>query len=275
MTDALPYHRLARTPAYRWWRPLAELALFGALVYATWMVLVPVLEATLGDDENGVPGILKLGLMLAVPTPIAMIAARIMKRPAGSLSSVSYRLRWGWLATCLVAAIAFSATINVIVLALGVAGPERGGWVGWGEFLPLAFAVVIVIPLQCAGEEYAFRGELVQSIGAWVRPPVVAIAISSVLFAAAHGLSAAGFVSVWSFGAVAAYLAIRTGGLEASIALHAVNNVSLFLLDAATGRGDRWLTELNTDITWSGTAVDVVTNVIAAAIIVALYKRRR
>ena len=93
------------------------------------------------------------------------------------------------------------------------------------------------------------------------------------MFGLAHGLAIQGFLAITVFGVVAAWLTIRTGGLEAAIALHVVNNVSMFLFDAATGRGGVWVTELNTEITWTATAVDLAVNVLYAAIIARLYAR--
>jgi membrane protease YdiL (CAAX protease family) len=210
--------------------------------------------------------------------PVAFLAARIAGRPAGMLSSVAGRVRWRWLGICALAALgflAFSFGASLLVnQATGIAlGPARGGWVGWDEFLPLAIVVVAVIPFQAAAEEYGFRGVLLQAVGAWVSPPVVAIAISSVVFGFVHGLPPPGFVAIASFGVVAAWLAIRTGGLEAALAVHVLNNVTHFLLDAATGRGNVWVSQLNAHITWPVAAIDVVSNVLYGVLIVLLYRR--
>lgn len=274
-----PYHRLARTATYRWWKPLAELAVFAALLVLFWLTVIPALYALLGPGDDGVPGIVKLGLTIAVATPAAVLAARSLGRGWGALWSVEHRLRGRWLATCAVVAVAMlvlSAGLGAAAEALGAPlGPDRGGWVGWDRFGPLALAVVLVIPLQASAEEVVFRGTLLQALGAWVPWRWVPIVVTSIVFALAHGLPLAGFVAIATFGAVAAWLTIRTGGLEAAIALHVVNNTTLFLLDAATGRGDRWVTELNTDVTWPSTLIDVTVNLVYAAVIVRLAARRR
>jgi ascorbate-specific PTS system EIIC-type component UlaA len=44
-----------------------------------------------------------------------------------------------------------------------------------------------------------------------------------------------GIVDVFTFGALMGWLAVRTGGLEAAIALHLVNNVLAFGLSGAAG----------------------------------------
>jgi ascorbate-specific PTS system EIIC-type component UlaA len=54
---------------------------------------------------------------------------------------------------------------------------------------------------------------------------VVAVGVPALLFAIAHGSqSAPVFVDRFAFGAVAGVLAVRTGGLEAGIAMHLLNN---------------------------------------------------
>ena len=86
--------------------------------------------------------------------------------------------------------------------------------------------IVILTPLQAAGEEFAFRGYLMQAFGGLFSSPVIAVALSSVLFALAHGLAQdlPVFVDRLAFGLVAGALVVLTGGLEAAIAMHVLNN---------------------------------------------------
>ena len=50
---------------------------------------------------------------------------------------------------------------------------------------------LVTTPLQSAGEEFLFRGWVMQNLGVWIRRPRIALAVSSVvsavLFALAHG----------------------------------------------------------------------------------------
>ncbi len=113
-----------------------------------------------------------------------------------------------------------------------------------------------------------------QAFGAWVRPPWFAILLSGVLFGLAHDLPLAGFASTATFGIVAAWRTIRTGGLEAAIALHVLHNVSWFLLDAATGRSDRWGTEMFSDVTWGATLIDAPFVLLYAVAVATMHARR-
>jgi len=85
--------------------------------------------------------------------------------------------------------------------------------------------IVLLTPLQAAGEEYAFRGYLTQAFGGLFRSRVAAVLVPAVLFALAHGAQDAPvFVDRLAFGLVAGVLVIATGGLEAGIAMHVLNN---------------------------------------------------
>jgi hypothetical protein len=67
---------------------------------------------------------------------------------------------------------------------------------------------------------------------------------------------------------------VKTDGLEAAIALHVLNNVSFFLLEAATGGADRWVTELNGNLRWSAALVEVTLCGLYGLAIARLHARR-
>ena len=60
--------------------------------------------------------------------------------------------------------------------------------------------------------------------------PLIAVALPSFVFAFAHIYEIWGMLSVASMALVAAWLVWRTGGLEAAITLHVVNNIVGFLM---------------------------------------------
>jgi hypothetical protein len=79
------------------------------------------------------------------------------------------------------------------------------------------------------------------------------------------------FLDRFAFGLVAGFLVVRTGGLEASIAAHAANNVVTFVFAALT---DSVGASLGADeAPWSLVAVDIVKFV--AFGLVALWLARR
>jgi membrane protease YdiL (CAAX protease family) len=241
-TEPRPYHQMLRGPHFRWWKPVVTLLLAAALGIPLMMLaLVPLIVVGLASGAADL-GLLSLdvndlsptafvvvNLSLIVLIPVSGLSIWIVHqiRPR-YLSSVAGGIRWRWLARC--ALIVLPLWLVYLALGLLVAPPQSPRPEQW---LPLLIIVLIMTPFQAAGEEYLFRGWLMQNIGAYFSRPiiglVVSVAVSTVAFSAAHGsfdpwvLSSIGCLAVAA--GVAAY---RTGGLEAAIAMHAVNNVLAF-----------------------------------------------
>ncbi|MEV0969124.1 CPBP family intramembrane glutamic endopeptidase [Microtetraspora glauca] len=244
------YDRLARTALHRWWRPIV-----GTLAIVAGYLVVSVvagIAAWLVSILAGVPMVLQgtqifadplltlgfnLGLIaLAIPL-VAGAAWAVQRRRPGTLSSVAGRLRWGWLLSCvpiaLVAVILGEIAQQLTFLATGVSTGFM--WVGWDRFLAPLIVILVLVPFQAAAEEYVFRGWILQAFGAYLRNPVPGIVVGAVAFASLHGYTDWGIAYVFGFGVLMGWLAIRTGGLEAPIALHSVNNVFAFGMTAAAG----------------------------------------
>lgn len=175
-----------------------------------------------------------LGANLGIATLIAISAALMIvvhrTRPRW-LTSVAGRLRWTYLLVCL--GIAF-VSLNGVLLLSSLGGPAVGFTVQKGFW---GFLVVILLtsPLQAAAEEIFFRGYLMQALGSLVAQPWFGVVVSSVIFALFHGTQNLPlFVDRLAFGLLAAMLVWRTGGLEAGIAAHVINNISAYLLAGLT-----------------------------------------
>ncbi len=275
----MPYHLLARAHAPQWWRPvLGTLVLVvtgAALGLATYLAAGAV--AGRPDGPDGLPSLGELGDMVlafvtvAVFLPAAMLAARwVQRRPAGTLSSVAGRLRWRWLLTCLPVAL---GSITLVLLAGSALTPASAGLVGWRPFATSMALLVLVVPVQAAAEEYVCRGWLLQAVGTWVRGPWLPIAVQAVVFAALHGWGTPwGFADLLAFGVVAGWLTVRTGGLEAAIALHVANN--LLSAGLAAALGELTVDETAADLPWEMVAVDVPQLVAYAAVVLWLARRR-
>ncbi|MEU1247369.1 CPBP family intramembrane glutamic endopeptidase [Micromonospora arida] len=286
-----PYHRLGRTERHRWWRPMVGTVALAAsaLVIVCLLFGVATAVAELTDrpyDADGlptfgpIPDAALLIASLALMLPLLFGAAWLVeRRPAGTLSSVLGRLRWSWLGRCLLI-----ATPLIIVMLVGadlllgltdessVLGPADT-WVGGPEFAAGLLMVLLLVPFQAAAEEYAFRGWLLQAVGAYLRSPWPAIALQAVLFAGAHGWGTGwGFLDLAFMGALAGWLTVRTGGLEAAIALHVVNNVIGFALAAAFG--GLTVDETMADAPWQLVLVDILVLSAYALVVDRLAARR-
>jgi uncharacterized protein len=285
------YHRLLRTVRYRWWRPLVGLVLAG-LVFLLLGVLLYAVAAIAGVVFGGPSdavfdqltdlvrpvGFLLGNLALAGGIVAAWAAVGLVHQERICwLASVTCGMRWRWLLINAGLALAVIIPTYLVYLVLpageGATGGTDGAWPGAGTFLALAAVIVTTTPLQAAGEEYAFRGYLSQALGAWVRWPAVPAVISATLFALAHGTQGPWlFADRFAFGLVASWLTLRTGGLEAAIGLHTVNNGVALLIASALGELRQAFTL--SDIAWPVAAVDIVALVTFAALSSRLARRR-
>ncbi len=258
------YHRIHRIGSYGrhgWWRALAGvlLAVVGMFLLLPLVVLLgfvasfllsggDVVDRTtsLLDTTEVTPlGLAFLNLTLAGTIPVVWFVTRVLHglRP-GWLSSVRPRLRWGWFATSLgLSVVALVATVVVSALlpaqadGAAVSSDVNAFTSTTRDFL---LVVLLLTPLQAAGEEYVFRGYLTQALGGVFGNArvalVVAVLVPSLLFALAHGAQDAPiFLDRFAFGVVAGVLTIATGGLEAAIAMHVLNNFLAFGLALSFG----------------------------------------
>ena len=243
------YPQMLRGPRRRWWRPLVALLLAGAIAFVGQIVafgpfivfgaistggrglgqwLMAEIDK-LSEADIDAAGFLYTNLSLIVLIPAAGLSIWAVHhiRPR-FVSSVVGGFRWRWLLRCL------AVVIPVWVLYIGVGLLiDRPAWDRPAEWVVLLFLVVFMTPLQAAGEEYFFRGWILQNVGSWFKRPmlslVVGTAVSATAFSAAHGSP-----DPWILGSLAVFaiscclLTWRTGGLEAAIAIHAVNNIAAF-----------------------------------------------
>jgi membrane protease YdiL (CAAX protease family) len=241
-TEPRPYHQMLRGPLFRWWKPVLTLllavALYIPLVVLSLVPLVVVGVAT-GASDLGLLGfdVKNLSPTAFVVVNLSLIALILVSglsiwivhqiRPR-YLSSVAGGIRWRWLARC--ALIVLPLWLAYLALGLLVVPPDSARPAQW---LPLLIIVLTMTPFQAAGEEYLFRGWLMQNIGAYFSRPiiglVVSVVVSTVAFSAAHGSPDPWILgTIGCFSVVAGLATYRTGGLEAGIAMHAVNNVLSF-----------------------------------------------
>ena len=252
----LAFHRLVFMRARRGaWTPVL-VGLLGVALYAAMLamgVLVtfvvawadprvadafPTLEASaMFDLTDPVLLALLLGTIVLMLPAYVLASIIVNGRRLGYISSAAGGLRWSWMLLCGAVALVIAVASTGISLLLP-AGDDPNGAAAvapsdnpalWGALL----VVLVVVPLQATAEEYVFRGFLMQAIGRWLRHPAFAILLPVPLFVVGHLYDPLGQVAVGVFALAAGWLTWRTGGLEAAIALHIVNNLVAFLLSLA------------------------------------------
>lgn len=264
-TEPLEYHRLYRGVAkYQWWKPLVLVLLAGAFYIAfsllLSLVLMPLIMAFdpefLMQTANGESvldtqrplSVLYSLLAISSMLPAVILAMLCMGiRPTGRVWSVAGRIRWGLLGRTTLFAIAGVATMNIVGIAATYALDPSSFAVTSEDVLPdfslnaallSGIFILLLVPIQATAEEVVFRGVGMQVFGSWVKSPWLAVLVPSVLFAMAHIYDIWGMLAVGLMGLVAAWLAWRTGGLEAAIAIHVINNLVAFGFMASGTSGE-------------------------------------
>ena len=242
-----PFLLAMRARDWAWWRPLLGLLLFTVVyVVAVFVVFLLSLITGIAPDlalldliDPQVLLVTNLTLIVAIPTVWLAWSVAHGMRPGWS-SSVVARLRWRLLPRfTLIALLTIGTGIALSVLAsfvlndAEVTGPVPG--FGW-----LLVVVLLTTPLQSAAEEYLFRGYLSQTIAGWLRAPQVGAVVAAVVTGAVFSLGhlppdVPTFLDRFFFALAASAVVWLTGGLEAAIVLHAVNNVIIFVLAGSLG----------------------------------------
>ncbi|WP_312397384.1 type II CAAX endopeptidase family protein [Kocuria sp.] len=246
----LAYHRLGLADRnHAWWKPLVE----GAILLFLFIVLsvlfaIPVIlfmdnpmDVDNLDTMNQLDPLTFFFLFgsIALMAPAAYVARMIMgPRPLGLLHSVTGRLRWKWLLQCGLAALAIFVVVNGLSILLDLlAGGEAIEFTVAPQWGWLLLMVVLLVPIQCFAEELIFRGYLMQTVGRWLKHPAWAILLPVPLFVAGHLYDVWGQTAIAIMAITMGVLTWRTGGLEAAVALHVVNNCTVTLM-AVVGLAD-------------------------------------
>lgn len=297
-TDSEPryeFHRLLRRDErYRWWRPLAMLGTAGgffvvlAVVVMLFVMLTillnPALWATDADgwetldqsdmlDMSDPFNFFFLMMTIIIMIPAVWVAYLLLgSKPVGLLVSVTGKMRWKWLGLAAAVSLVVYAVYFALSFALEAFSSTQQAEIP-PESMPAsplfyALLVLLLTPLQCTAEELVFRGAFMQVIGSWLKHPAFAILLPMPLFTLGHDYDLYGMLDVAVFAIVAGYLSWRTGGLEAAIAMHIINNTSLFLL------GSVGLVDLNDSSSNLASLISsVVLTIVLASILLALAKK--
>lgn len=294
-TEPLAYHRLLRgVSGHRWWKPLLLLVLsgvyYGVFTVALTFSMLPIISAfdpeyllrvsadanAALDTQHPVSVVFSmLSIIIMIPAVLlAMLSLGV--RPTGRIWSVAGRLRWGLLGRLLIAAVIAVVAMNAVGIGIGfVLDPagssadvvEAPAGFDWTPAIVSMVLCLVLVPFQATAEEVVFRGLFMQVLGSWLKSPWFGILIPSIGFALAHIYDLWGLAAVGLMGGVAAWLAWRTGGLEAAIAIHTINNLVAFGLLATGITGE---TGQTSD---SGGAASLVGEVVGLAVFVWLALR--
>lgn len=287
-----PYHQMLRTWSYAWWKPVVgTVALFLGFFLVSPLVLLPIVLIGVmpaeGDYLENLMGALAfesiepvtllylnltLGSIILVTWAINRVVHRLRPR---WLSSVVPKLRWKFLWVCM--GLSVAALVAQVVVGQLVPGDNEADLSGavndfTGTTAVLALIVLLTTPLQAAGEEYAFRGYLTQAVGSLTRNAWLAVLVPALIFALVHGAQNVPlFFDRFMFGVIAGWLVIRTGGLEAGIALHVLNNMLAF--GFALTFGDITESLMVSEVSWWNVPLTLTQSGVYALLVVLVARR--
>jgi len=234
--------RFFQVPARRWWWGLIALAVYVVcyliVMFGSSFIMLAVDPSILETAGNGgeIPTTPSLFLVnnLAIAMDIGvctLLSWVFFRQGFGWLVSVTGRFRWKWMGIALgIFAIGYAVEMIVEIFISGAADYGLTDLTIEPYTVFMLLSILVTTPFQCAGEEFqsrAFLGRIVAAIIPFRVPGLILSAlIPSVVFMWLHDAQDPWLnLNYFCVALMMWWLAYRTGGIEASIALHFVNNI--------------------------------------------------
>ena len=286
------YPLMLRTWTYAWWKPLVGIV-FGAFVFLAIqfaLVLILVVDVAVRGgagpftdrlaeasklDSVTPASMLYVNLGLASLIGVTWLVVRVVHglRPRW-LASVQPGMRWRFFFACLGLSLVALAVSLLVSQVLPHDPNDLGGEPNklTGTLIATLIVILVTTPLQAVGEEYAFRGYLMQAFGSLTRSRIAALLFTSLLFALAHGAQNFPlFFDRFAFGLMAGLTVIVIGGLEAGMALHILNNLLAF--GVAIFFGDIQSVLTVSEVSWWQLPVTIIQNGVYLLLVLLVARR--
>ena len=221
---------------YEWYKPIVTIIITFIIMLILEGLIVGVFFLTMGLEflkavfSGGYEimatpmGLLFSDLMIAAFIPALYIASNIVKdRPFSSYSSS----RGGWNFKIFFRALLIAVILYVIYECIkgAIFGPMGTANISITYLLVL----LIFTSLQAIAEEYIFRSVIFQTLGSWLKMPVLVLIIQAIIFALGHGYNSIGLFETLVTGLIYGFFTWKTNGIELSSAMHVANNFSFGL----------------------------------------------
>jgi uncharacterized protein len=240
------------------WKPLLLLAALPLTLLVLQVLALLLVGAIQGSDDPLSPELTPL-MSLAVNASIGLtgvvallVTARMARVPWRELLSGRRALDGRRLAQYGLGAVVL---VGAALGATAIVAPESTGWSGFavtGTTIGLLCVTLFTTPLQAIGEELTYRAALMPAAASWLRSRTAAltvgITVSALVFAAMHGSTdpwLAGYFVV--VGVSTGLAAVISGGMEAPIAFHVVNNVLAGIVGNLLSDGGNTTIDRSTD----------------------------
>lgn len=247
---------------YKWYKPII-ISILTVIIFLILdvLVLVPIVGLHLDNAGTIVRDSFFL-LTLVLFIPALYISTRLIYKTSFS-SQLTFGRKWNWKLYIISAAITLAVYV-IYFLAMGAASEMN-----LSKVSAISILLFIILPIfQAFAEEYIFRGFLMQTLGSWFKIPIVAVIIQAVIFGIIHfQYNVTGMIGVLVSGIIYGFVTWYTKGLEISSALHAVNNLTIFIGILFTFMSS------SDSISSMGFVVSIALLLVPACIILALNKK--
>jgi membrane protease YdiL (CAAX protease family) len=212
----------------------------------------------------------------ALLIPWSMVIQRwLYGVPGASLHSVVSRFRFEVFGRALLAL--GPAFVLALVVAEHLEPGDTGVW-SHGDVMGMLAVVLLLIPLQAAGEEYGLRGLVLRVAASWGHGRwaslILGIGVSSAVFAVIHAAPDPWWnVNYVVVSIVAGFITWRTGGVETAAVIHALVNTLLFVIWIALGADLAERTDRSPGSLGAALMVSTCLVLVAAAVVVWLRTR--
>ncbi|PPF41914.1 CPBP family intramembrane metalloprotease domain-containing protein [Pseudoclavibacter sp. AY1F1] len=241
LPEGVEYHRVLAGEKRRIGRGILAIALviggmFGSILVfhflSIWIDGLVRPEATAPPGPFSPIAFATGALATALVGPWSMLIQRWLYRvPGRSLHSVVSRFRFAVFGRALL------VVLPIVLIALTTTEfLQPGATAPWNntDLILFFMAIMLLVPLQSAGEEYGIRGLIFRVAGSWVHGRwaslVLGIAVSTVVFTLIHGAGDPWWNVFYIVMSISAGLVTwRSGGIEIAVVIHAVYNVVTML----------------------------------------------
>lgn len=288
------YSQMLRTWNYAWWKPVVGIiVVLTAMVLVVPLALLPLLAIGVAIEDQsggfyrnftraatlaevGPAALLYLNVVLGSMILVTWAVMRLLHRMRPRwLASVAPKMRWSFFFACVgVSIVALAAQVGVGFLLPGDDAGQDAAQLNTFTSTTVVLAVIVLLttPFQAAGEEYVFRGYLMQATGSLFGNRWVALLLTAFTFGLAHGAQNFPlFFDRFMFGLIAGWLVLRTGGLEAGIAMHILNNFLAF--GFALLFGDLSASLRVSEAPWSNIILTLTQSVVYAGLVLLIARK--
>lgn len=263
---------------WNWKKVILAIGLYIVLIAISFFVLKKLMgieQYLIGTKGSDIFSEQVLNIFLFSWFPIGLFINWIVfKSSPGNLMSVAGKVRWKWLFHCIIVMLPIMTTVIIIQNFI-----EEPVSLTFNMSTLTAVAISFIFtPLQCMGEEMLFRGWAIQTFGPFFKNKktgwIVIGLLASAAFSLAHNPSTFLIgIELFAFALISCVLIYVTGGMEACIVMHAINNVVLFSITNLSGGAVEFLANSSNPGSWTGTVASIACDIVFLFIFIYLWKR--